>query len=150
MPAGTTPPVLPVQEEAVQRWVQGLRLVEAVLREPGRPAPAPRQHLSLLHRQLVVALLRRLDTLLFRQAEGGRDRGSLAPPSARLAAHSDQVLQGLAHTTRAGKVPALHCPLIACVVACWSRPLQEAAGRRWRLFAAPAAASAEPQRARRL
>ncbi|KAL4430809.1 hypothetical protein ABPG75_006065 [Micractinium tetrahymenae] len=61
------------EEEAVQRWVQGLRVVEAVLKEPGRPAPAPRQHLSLLHRQLVVALLRRLDTLLFRKllAEDG-------------------------------------------------------------------------------
>lgn len=59
-------PAAPTQEEAVHRWVVGLRGVERALREPGRPCPAPRAHLALLHRQLTVALLRRLDTLLFR------------------------------------------------------------------------------------
>ncbi|KAL4419165.1 hypothetical protein ABPG77_009141, partial [Micractinium sp. CCAP 211/92] len=56
----------PEWEEAVQRWGAGpAGWWRRVLVEPGRPPPAPRQHLSLLHRQLVVALLRRLDTLLF-------------------------------------------------------------------------------------
>ena len=54
------------QEEAVHRWVCGLRGVERALKDSSRPAPAPRAHLALLHRQLITALLRRLDTLLFR------------------------------------------------------------------------------------
>ena len=50
----------------MHRWVTGLRGVERALLQAGRPCPAPRPHLALLHRQLIVALLRRLDTLLFR------------------------------------------------------------------------------------
>ena len=55
-----------LQEEALHRWVEGLGAVERAIREPFRPAPAPRAHLALLHRQVIGAVLRRLDTLLFR------------------------------------------------------------------------------------
>lgn len=63
--------VCPPQEEAVQRWVVALGGVERALRARHRPPPAPRPHLALLHRQLIVALLHRLDTLLFRCSKGG-------------------------------------------------------------------------------
>ncbi|KAI3433675.1 hypothetical protein D9Q98_003484 [Chlorella vulgaris] len=62
------------EEAALHRWVQGLWAVERVARDPLRPIPAPRAHLALLHRQLISAVLRRLDTLLFRRLlmdEGG-------------------------------------------------------------------------------
>lgn len=76
----------PVQEEAVQRWVVALGSVERVLRQQHRPPPAPRPHLALLHRQLIVALLHRLDTLLFRCAcsrGGGADSYGVVAASCR-------------------------------------------------------------------
>ena len=51
-----------------------------LLCDPYRPAPAPRGHLQLLHCQLLVGLLRRLDTLLFRKLlAGGLGAGGLEP-----------------------------------------------------------------------
>ncbi|EFN59072.1 hypothetical protein CHLNCDRAFT_137813 [Chlorella variabilis] len=93
--------VAALEEEALELWVQGLGAVEQAVREPYRPAPAPRAHLALLHRQLIVAVLRRLDTLLFRKllvdegeglplrlpSMGGRDAFSRG-------AEADEVLGG--------------------------------------------------------
>lgn len=59
----------------MRAWLRGLDVVQRVLTDPYRPAPAPRGHLQLLHQQLIVALLRRLDTLLFRKLLAGAQHG---------------------------------------------------------------------------
>lgn len=67
-------PCLSLQEEAVHRWVRALGAVQSLLADPYRPPPAPRSHLQLLHRQLIMGLLRRTDTLLFRKLLAGELR----------------------------------------------------------------------------
>ena len=72
-PHGVTcfaPTNAPAQEAAAQRWVEGLLAAEGALGDPSRPAPAPRPHLLLLRKQLLVALVRRVDGLLFRCVGG--------------------------------------------------------------------------------
>jgi hypothetical protein len=78
-PVPAPPPVgaKPGEEGAVVHWTRALRAVEAELAAPGRPPAAPRAHLSLLRHHLLVALLARLDALLFAQLLG--DGGALQP-----------------------------------------------------------------------
>ena len=66
----------------MQRWREALSAVEAALSDPLRPPPAPRGHLALLRRQLLGALLRRLDSRLFGRLLLGGGAGEEAAEAA--------------------------------------------------------------------